>query len=271
MGMSSAESLEEPETGPGFPGTQHETRTNPADSRQQATISENEDHEAKSGGAILSDNTGLGPAERIVGESQSSEPPMLQPSSNHIQRRQSQDHEFNSMRYEQIPMQDEPDDAGAAPAISIETLEEPPSTGSTRPNPGPESEGHPIKRTCYMVIHLPNGQHALRIGCLDTMADLDAVSHHVVKSLGLKEEKYFGPPVRPLGGYFEPETQVTVEWHISERHKTYKTTFAVLDEKHSGDFDILLGHRTIETVGFYLKNVSVWMLPAKDPVEFGPE
>ncbi|KAL8932494.1 MAG: hypothetical protein Q9211_006281 [Gyalolechia sp. 1 TL-2023] len=193
--------------------TQAETRTNPADSRQQATTSENEDHEAKSGGAILSDNTGLGAAERIVGESQSSEPPMLQPSSNHIQRRQSQDHEFNSMRYEQIPMQDEPDDAGAAPAISIETLEEPPSTGSTRPNPGPESEG----------------------------------------------------------GYFEPETQVTVEWHISERHKTYKTTFAVLDEKHSGDFDILLGHRTIETVGFYLKNVSVWMLPAKDPVEFGPE
>ncbi|KAI4170701.1 MAG: hypothetical protein LQ343_004800 [Gyalolechia ehrenbergii] len=263
-------------TGPSNPpptdaeNTQAERWTNLADSRQEATSGPGK-HQGGSGGVIPSGNTGLKPGEMVVAKSQSPEAQALQPQSKHMQRPQSRDGDFAFAQFQRLPTHAEPDHPVAAPAVGIKTVEpanskEPPSTGSTSSNMGLEPEGRTFKRTFHMVIHLPNGQHALRVGCLDTMADLDAVSHHVVESLGLKKDRYFGPPVRPLGGYFEPQSQVTVDWHVYKFNKTYTTTFAALDERHSGDFDVLLGHRTIEKIGFYEKNGRVWMLSANDPV-----
>ncbi|KAI4262254.1 MAG: hypothetical protein L6R42_002567 [Xanthoria sp. 1 TBL-2021] len=114
------------------------------------------------------------------------------------------------------------------------------------------------KRSFYMVIHLAKGEDALRVTCLDTGADVNVISIDVVNSLGLDKEQYQGPRLKAIGGTYLPQWQVTLDWHVARFHKTYTSTFAVLDEAHSADFDILLGKKTVEDIGFYHINGNVW-------------
>ncbi|KAL8936838.1 MAG: hypothetical protein Q9216_004723 [Gyalolechia sp. 2 TL-2023] len=240
-------------------------RKNPGDSRQQLTGGFG--YQQADSGVFPRSDTGLETGRTDAARSQTPESPRLEPPSKHLQRPQDRGQEPTSTHDKQSPTRSGSNDPGNAPYIGIKTLETASSKESPLVKSSSSGEGRTFKRTFHMVIHLQNGESALRVGCLDTMAEVDAVSHQVVESLVLKKNEYFGPAVKPLGGYFEPKSQVTVDWHISGFHKTYTTTFVVLDEKHSGDFDVLLGHKTIEEIGFYEKNGRVWMLSANDPVE----
>ncbi|KAL8701399.1 MAG: hypothetical protein Q9224_000519 [Gallowayella concinna] len=117
--------------------------------------------------------------------------------------------------------------------------------------------GREFKRVFQAVIHLANGQNAQRVFCLDTGAELDIISSHVVESLGLKKEQYQKTSLRPTGGSRPPTSQVTFDWHVAGFYKTFTTTFAVVDDKLSKDFDILLGHSTIQDVGFHQTQVPI--------------
>ncbi|KAI4128687.1 MAG: hypothetical protein LQ338_002634 [Usnochroma carphineum] len=116
------------------------------------------------------------------------------------------------------------------------------------------------KRTFQMVIHRDNDQKAQRVACLDTGATPDAISLDVVNELGLKKEPYVGGELRPLGRPLIPDWQVSFDWHVSGKKKTYPSTFVVIDEQLSGDFDVLLGWKTIKKLRFYRVNDGVFFL-----------
>ncbi|KAI4267411.1 MAG: hypothetical protein LQ337_008365 [Flavoplaca oasis] len=120
-----------------------------------------------------------------------------------------------------------------------------------------------------MIIHLPHGHNRQRLACLDTCSDMDVISHHVVDSLHLETEKYTGDAIRPLGpatNSYMPERKVTIDWNVIRFPKTYTTTFAVLDEDHGDEFDILLGVDTIKKISFYKKNKKVWWMSPRRQV-----
>ncbi|KAI4219097.1 MAG: hypothetical protein L6R36_008565 [Xanthoria steineri] len=125
-------------------------------------------------------------------------------------------------------------------------------------------QGRKWKRWFHMVIYLTNETNAQRVACLDTGSDVDVISIHVVNSLGLKREPYLGPPLTTIGSTYPPQWQVTFDWRVARFHRTYTTTFLVLDEKHSGDFDILLGRVTVEDKQFYHMNDKVWFNKRND-------
>ncbi|KAL8894928.1 MAG: hypothetical protein Q9192_003958 [Flavoplaca navasiana] len=137
-----------------------------------------------------------------------------------------------------------------------------PSNASEPSNTSSQSE---LDTSFRMIIHLPNGQIRQRLACLDTCSDMDVISHHVVDSLDLETERYRGDAVRPLGpatNIYMPERKVTIDWNVAKFHKTYTTTFAVLDEEHGDEFDILLGLDTIRKIRFYKKNKKIWWTSA---------
>ncbi|KAL8922375.1 MAG: hypothetical protein Q9208_005228 [Pyrenodesmia sp. 3 TL-2023] len=183
--------------------------------------------------------------------------------------------ELVSMQYTQSASGDHPHGSTPAPALALQTLESanvqaPSSTDGSASDTVVHPEGRDFKRTFRMVIHLTGDRNALvaqRVSCLDTCADLDVISHEVVESLRLKKDRYQGASVHPLGGFFKPEWQVTFDWHVAGFHKTYTSTFAVLDAKHSGDFDVLLGRATIKDIGFYVTNGKVWMISADEETQ----
>lgn len=106
-----------------------------------------------------------------------------------------------------------------------------------------------LRRAFQLVIHLANDQNAQRVCYFDTSAEMNIISHQVVESLGLKKEEYQGAPLPSLGGFHQPGSQVTFDWHIARSSKTFTTTFAILDDRQSQDFDILLGRFTIQDIG----------------------
>ncbi|KAL8889192.1 MAG: hypothetical protein Q9215_003491 [Flavoplaca cf. flavocitrina] len=143
-------------------------------------------------------------------------------------------------------------------AVGVHTLGAPEqgTTGQPSSSSDPSPQGW-FKRTFSMIIH-GKEQNAQRVACLDTCADLDVISHRVVEDLGLQTEKYEGAAVKPLGGSYQPERQITLSWHVLNFPKTYTTTFAVFDEKYSKDFDVLLGRLTINKIRLYRKARNVW-------------
>ena len=130
---------------------------------------------------------------------------------------------------------------------------------------------HKWKRTFHMVIHLVNDNNATRVTCLDTGADIDVISMDVVDSLHLARKRYQGPALKPIGDTYLPEWQVTFDWHVANRTKTYTSTFAVLDKNHSKDFDILLGKDSVEEIKFYEVNPKVWLQVADDEHELAAD
>ena len=109
-----------------------------------------------------------------------------------------------------------------------------------------------------MVLHLAENKFAQRLAVLDTAADVDVTTMQTVESLGLDKERYEGGPIG--AGIFasKPQWQTTLDWHGLGFNKSYTSTFVILEEAHSGDFDILIGKPTIGRVGFYQVNADVW-------------
>ncbi|KAL8889190.1 MAG: hypothetical protein Q9215_003489 [Flavoplaca cf. flavocitrina] len=136
------------------------------------------------------------------------------------------------------------------------------SSNASEPSNTSSSE---LDTSFRMIIHLPNGLTRQRLACLDTCSDMNVISHNVVDSLQLETEEYTGDAIRPLGpatNTYMPERKVTIDWNVLKFHKTYTTTFAVLDEEYSDEFDILLGLDTIRKIQFYKKNKKIWWTSA---------
>ena len=106
-----------------------------------------------------------------------------------------------------------------------------------------------------MVIHLPKGGSKTRIAKLDSGCAVNVVSKSVAEALGMKMEKYDGIEVAPLGGTMRPLGQLTLDWHVMGKERTYTTTFLVLDTEN---FDVLLGDETIKTLDFYTVTQAVF-------------
>lgn len=243
-------------------------RTNPVEPHQHA-ISEPGSHQEQSNGVILIDDAGLEPLGSDNGKPKSPGPTAVQPPSEQTQRAQGPNRDLVSAPDRQSPIQTWPDSPEPGPAVGLRTLEsanskEPILTESSSSETTVQPEEDNFKNAFGMVIHLPGDESARRVCCLDTGADLDVISHEVVESLRLKKERYKGTALKPLGGHFQPEWEVTFDWHVARFHRTYTTTFVVLDEKHSGDFDVIIGRTTIQQNRFYIVNGKVWMVSAND-------
>lgn len=108
-----------------------------------------------------------------------------------------------------------------------------------------------------MVIHLPKDGSKTRIAKLDTGSSVDLVSKSVAEALDMKMEPYYDGDVVPLGETMTPLGQLTLDWHVMGKGKTYTTTFLILDSK---EFDVLLSDETIWKIGFYTVNKDIWYL-----------
>ncbi|KAL8768485.1 MAG: hypothetical protein Q9209_005276 [Squamulea sp. 1 TL-2023] len=187
-------------------------------------------------------------------------PPPTEPSSNSSQNLQNTTQTPITAQQHRSLSNTSSADIEVAPAAGIQTVgaESPEVLVHGGSSPPTTPKRRKWKRWFHMVIHLPDGENAMRVTCLDTGADIDVISIHVVNSLGLIKEEYQGPPLKPIGGTYLPQWQVKFDWHIADFYRTYTSTFAVLDEDHSGDFDVLLGRVSVEDIEFYQMNDKVW-------------
>ncbi|KAI4255329.1 MAG: hypothetical protein L6R42_006786, partial [Xanthoria sp. 1 TBL-2021] len=114
-------------------------------------------------------------------------------------------------------------------------------------------------QTCFgMVIHIPNEPSANRLCSLDTGADVNAISQEAIENLALKTESYRGGRINTIGPAFIPERQVTFVWHVYGFHKTYESTFVVLDGISSDEFDTMIGCHAVQKIGFYKEIREIW-------------
>ena len=109
------------------------------------------------------------------------------------------------------------------------------------------------KTRIKMVLHLHDT--SIISAKLDTAAQLDVMSKRVAVALGTELESYSGEDVRELGGRMKPLGQLTMDWHVMSKKKTYTTTFLVVDTE---EFDVLLGEKTMDEIGFYKVDKDVW-------------
>ncbi|KAL8939488.1 MAG: hypothetical protein Q9211_002719 [Gyalolechia sp. 1 TL-2023] len=117
----------------------------------------------------------------------------------------------------------------------------------------------PVPTTFLMAIHRPEGQTIIHVAKLDTGAKVNLISRKLVTSIGLHVEAYTGQALQPIGPPVSPEGQVTLDWHVSGKNTTHKTTFAILEEPHRG-FDILLSEQEIQKHRFFDRNMEVYYL-----------
>ncbi|KAL8979464.1 MAG: hypothetical protein Q9177_006138, partial [Variospora cf. flavescens] len=117
--------------------------------------------------------------------------------------------------------------------------------------------GERLPSSCIMAIQGPMGttQH---VAGLDTGASENLISQRSALASGLSLEPYDGPVLVAVGTEIRPVGRVTFEWCVSNfETKLYTTTFAVLDDGHCKDFNILLGKEEIDKHGFYIRNRAV--------------
>ncbi|KAI4265589.1 MAG: hypothetical protein L6R38_009307 [Xanthoria sp. 2 TBL-2021] len=156
----------------------------------------------------------------------------------------------------------DPEDRKAATVSAIRQGESVELTSGTALPPdttAPQQEHRP-RLTFRMVLYKAKDETAQRMAYLDTGSTVDLMSIDVVNSLNLRKDPYQGPPLKPMGGFFMPQWQVTADWHVAKFHKTYTTTFVVMDEKYSIDYDVLLGRSTIGRIGFVTSNNEVYFM-----------
>ncbi|KAL9023437.1 MAG: hypothetical protein Q9196_007200 [Gyalolechia fulgens] len=111
----------------------------------------------------------------------------------------------------------------------------------------------PVPTTFLMAIHRPEGRKILHVAKLDTGAKVNLIIRELVTSIGLHVEAYTGQALQPIGPLVSPEGQVTLDWHVSGKNTTHKTTFAILEEPRPG-FDILLSEQEIQKHRFFVQN-----------------
>lgn len=110
------------------------------------------------------------------------------------------------------------------------------------------------KTTFRMVLHL-HDISITRIAKLDTGVEVDLVSNRVANDLDMKMKPYHGEDFMALGGRMRPLGQLTLDWHVIGKEKTYTTTFLVVEAE---EFDVLLGDKTIGEITFYNSNDDEW-------------
>ena len=139
---------------------------------------------------------------------------------------------------------------------------EPSITTSTSPRPRIMDVKRSVLRSTFkMVIHLPNKDETkTRVAKLDTGSSVDVLSENVAGDLNMKMEEDKGSEIKPLGSLVKPIGTLTFDWHIMGKALTYTTTFVVLPNDYSKDFDVLVGLKLIDQIGFYNENEAVWYL-----------
>ncbi|KAL8649045.1 MAG: hypothetical protein Q9226_005742 [Calogaya cf. arnoldii] len=113
-------------------------------------------------------------------------------------------------------------------------------------------------RCFYMTLRSPGSTTGTRVALLNTGADLNVISEQTVNHLGLIKERYKGEPISIGIFALKPQGQTTFDWYVEGFHNTYTSTFVILDEAGSADFDVIIGRHTIERIGFYQRNPAVW-------------
>ena len=154
-------------------------------------------------------------------------------------------------------------------AVGTATSDQPDGLASSSSIAATQQEKH-FKTIFGMAIHLRNGEIARRQTILDTGSALDIISHRVVRSLNIQMLPYEGEMIKPMGGSYLPIGKISFDWHIVGRHRTYTTTFVVLSDTLSEDYDVLLGRGTIDSIGFYEVNDKVWFLENSNEVCLAP-
>ena len=126
-----------------------------------------------------------------------------------------------------------------------------------------DGRGSFLKTTVLIAIHphAPDERVWMRVAKLDTGAKVNLISQRVVKECRLTTENYDGQGLQPLGPTaIDPIGLTTFEWHVCQRQRTYRTTFAILKDDDCGDFDIILSEKAIGEIGFYMVNHEVFWL-----------
>ncbi|KAL8819251.1 MAG: hypothetical protein Q9223_002282 [Gallowayella weberi] len=136
-----------------------------------------------------------------------------------------------------------------------------------------ESTRSRFKTTFVMVVKGPSGstQH---VAGLDTGAEENLISEQKALDLNVRMVPYDGgvldsisngEPVRPIGW-------VTIQYGVSGRPSWYEAKFAVLEDRHCEQFQILLSAEEIEKRSFYIRNGAVfWCRRSQDKSTDGPE
>ncbi|KAL8829367.1 MAG: hypothetical protein Q9191_002054 [Dirinaria sp. TL-2023a] len=111
----------------------------------------------------------------------------------------------------------------------------------------------------YIMFHKQPSGADQYVAKLDTASEVNVISEDVVDHLQVELKSYKGARICPLGEKsIQPKGEVTLRWHVKDKTKTYTDTFAVLDKSLSTEFDVLLCDKTIDDVGFFIKNHDVW-------------
>ena len=127
----------------------------------------------------------------------------------------------------------------------------------------------PYKSVLTMVIDKQDGTSGRERGKLDTASKADILSQNSLDRLGMKMQPYQGDNLVPLGRgelTIKPLGQITLNWHVLGRQKTYTTKFVVLDSETTKGFDVLFSENTINEIGFFMTDNTVWLL---DAIEVG--
>ncbi|KAI4278407.1 MAG: hypothetical protein LQ337_001044 [Flavoplaca oasis] len=118
--------------------------------------------------------------------------------------------------------------------------------------------GERMQYSFIMVIQGPTGttQH---VAGLDSGSCENLISQRSAIASGLVSEPYEGPLLDAIGVSIRPVGRVTLKWCVSNRDNVwYTTNFAVLDDGHCKDFNILLSKEEIGKRRFYLRNRGVF-------------
>ena len=118
--------------------------------------------------------------------------------------------------------------------------------------------GERLQYSFIMVIQGPTGttQH---VAGLDSGSCENLISQRTAVDSGLVSRPYEGPLLDGIGVSILPVGQVTLKWCVSNRDNVWYTTkFAVLDDGHCKDFNILLSKEEIGKRRFYIRNRGVF-------------
>ncbi|KAL8670728.1 MAG: hypothetical protein Q9168_004755 [Polycauliona sp. 1 TL-2023] len=117
--------------------------------------------------------------------------------------------------------------------------------------------GERLPTDFIMVIQGPTGEMQ-HVAGLDSGSAENLISRRTALAAGLSLEPYPGPPLIAVGGSsIRPVGRVTFGWCVSNYDTWYSTTFAVLEDGHCRDFNILLSKEEIVKRRFYIRNRDV--------------
>ncbi|KAL9630426.1 MAG: hypothetical protein Q9204_004727 [Flavoplaca sp. TL-2023a] len=117
------------------------------------------------------------------------------------------------------------------------------------------------ERTQYSFIMVIQGptETTQHVAGLDSGSSENLISQRSAIDSGLISRPYEGPLLDGIGVSIRPVGQVTLKWCVSNRDNVwYTTNFAVLDDGHCKDFNILLSKEEIGKRRFYIRNRGVF-------------